>query len=241
MSLPPPKRENLFLNLICNIAVPTFVLTKLSAENRLGPLGGLLVALAFPVSYGLYDLVRRRKTNFLSVLGFVSVLLSGSLTVLKVGGFWFAVKDAVLPTVIGLTVLASLRSKNPLVRELFYNDQIIDVGRVDAALTARGQQKNFDDLLRRASIGLAVTFLATAPVNFLIARHVLRSPPGTPEFNAELGRMHWLAPVVIGVPSMLVMMLLLWRMLAGLRQLTGLTTDELFHPEPEKKPAASKP
>lgn len=241
MGLPPPKRENLLLNLACNIAVPTFVLTKLSAENRLGPLGGLLVALAFPVSYGLYDLVRRRKTNFLSVLGFVSVLLSGSLTLLKVGGFWFAVKDAALPTVIGLTVLISLRSKNPLVRELFYNDQIIDVPRVDAALTARGQQKNFDVLLRRASVGLALTFIATAPVNFAIARHVLRSPPGTAAFNAELGRMHWLAPVVIGVPSMIVMMLLLWRMLAGLRDLTGLTTDELFHPEPEKKSPSAKP
>lgn len=241
MSLPPPKRENLLLNLVCNIVVPTLVLTKLSTENRLGPLWGLLVALAFPVSYGLYDLVRRKKTNFLSVLGFVSVLLSGSLTLLKVGGFWFAVKDAVLPTLIGLGVLASLRSKNSLVREVFYNEQVIDVARVNAALEARGQQAQFEALLRRAGIGLALTFIATAPALFFLARHILRSPPGTPEFNAELGKMHWLAPLVTGVPCMVILMLMLWRLLAGLRGLTGLTTDELFHAEPEKKPAETKP
>ncbi|MEO6568133.1 MAG: VC0807 family protein [Opitutaceae bacterium] len=241
MSLPPPKRENLLLNLVCNIALPTFVLTKLSTENRLGPLWGLLVALAFPVTYGLYDLVRRRKTNFLSILGFVSVLLSGSLTLLKVGGIWFAVKDAVLPTLIGLTVLASLRSKNSLVREVFFNEQVIDVPRVNAALEARGQQQAFNALLRRAGVGLALTFIATAPVLFFLARHVLRSPAGTPEFNAELGRMHWLAPLITGVPCMAVLMLMLWRLIAGMRELTGLTTDELFHAEPDKKSADAKP
>jgi len=240
MSLPPPKRENLLLNLACNIAVPTFVLTKLSTENRLGPLWGLLIALAFPVSYGLYDFVRRRKTNSLSILGFVSVLLSGSLPLLKVNGFWFAVKDAVLPTLIGLGVLASLRSKNSLVREVFYNDQVIDVNRVNAALAARGQEERFEALLRRAGVGLALTFIATAPVLFFLARYILRSPAGTPEFNAELGRMHWLAPVVTGIPCMVILMLMLWRLIAGLRDLTGLTTDELFHAETEKNPAEAK-
>ena len=240
MSLPPPKRENLFLNLVCNIVVPTLVLTKLSTENRLGPLWALLLALAFPVTYGIYDLVRRRKTNFLSILGFVSVLLSGSLTLLKVGGIWFAVKDAVLPTLIGLMVLLSLRSKNSLVREVFFNEQVIDVPRVNAALAERGQEQRFEALLTRAGVGLALTFLATAPVLFFLARYVLRSPAGTPEFNAELGKMHWLAPLVTGVPCMVILMLMLWRLIAGLRELTGLTTDELFHAESEKKPESEK-
>ena len=34
-----------------------------------------------------------------------------------------------------------------------------------------------------------MTFVATAPVSFALARYVLKSPPGTPEFNAELGKM----------------------------------------------------
>ena len=231
MSTQAPKPENLLLNLLCNIAVPTVVLMKFSTERWLGPLWGLVIALSFPISYGLYDLAKRKKTNFLSVLGFVSVLLSGSMGLMKANGFWFAVKDAVLPTCIGAMVLATLRSKSPLLRELFYNEQIVDVARVDAALAERGGREAFERLMRRASVWLAVSFLASAPVNFALARYILRSPPGTPEFNAELGRMHVIVWPVIVVPSMVVMMWLFWRLMNGLSQLTGLTTDEIFKAE----------
>ena len=231
MSTQAPKPENLLLNLLCNIAVPTVVLMKFSTERWLGPIWGLVIALSFPISYGLYDLAKRKKTNFLSVLGFVSVLLSGSMGLMKANGFWFAVKDAVLPTCIGAMVLATLRSKSPLLRELFYNEQIVDVARVDAALAERGGREAFERLMRRASVWLAVSFLASAPVNFALARYILRSPPGTPEFNAELGRMHVIVWPVIVVPSMVVMMWLFWRLMNGLSQLTGLTTDEIFKAE----------
>jgi hypothetical protein len=66
MSSPQAKPENMLLNLVCNIVVPTVVLTNLSAEKRLGPLWALIVAIAFPVAYGVYDLATRKKTNVLS-------------------------------------------------------------------------------------------------------------------------------------------------------------------------------
>lgn len=228
MSATPPPRENPLVNLTCNLVLPTLVLMKFSGDRWLGPLWGLIVALVFPVGYGVYDLVRRRKTNLLSILGFVSVLLSGGLALAKVGGFWFAVKDGLLPAIIGLAVLLSLRSRSPLVRELVYNDAIIDVPRVEAALTARGTRPEFEALLRRASIGLACTFLASAPANYLLALQVLRSPPGTEAFNAELGRMHWLSLLVIALPSTVALMVVFWRLMGGLLRLTGLTQDELF-------------
>lgn len=234
----PPKRENLLLNLVCNIVIPTVVLMKFSTDRWLGPLWGLIVALVPPVAYGTYDLIRRKKTNFLSVIGFTSVLASGGLALMKVDGFWFAVKDATMPTLIGVTVLASLRSKTPLVRELFYNEQIIDVARVDAVLTERGSHQQFENLLRRASIGLAMTFIASAPVSFMVARYVLVSPPGTPEFNAELGRLHWVMPLIISVPSMIALMTVMWKLITQLSVLTGLTTDEIFKAGEKPEPKA---
>lgn len=231
------KRENPLINLVCNIVVPSFVLMNLSNEHRLGPLWALLVALAFPVGYGIYDFIARQTTNVLSILGFVSVLLSGSFTLLKLGGMWFAVKDAVLPTLIGIAILLSLRSRRPLIRELLYNDQILDVARVDAALDARGRHADFEALLRRASVALALTFIATAPLSFALVRYVLRSAPGTVAFNQELGRMHWLGPLVIAVPSITVVLIVFWRLLNGLGRLSGLTQDEMFRTE---KPAAAK-
>jgi hypothetical protein len=229
------KPENLLLNLVCNLVVPTTVLIWFSKDRFLGPLWGLLVALIFPLGYGLYDLATRKKTNFLSILGFLSVLASGGLALAKVGGIWFAIKDAVLPTVLGLTVLASLKSKTPLVKELFFNEQFIDLPRVESALAARSMQTEFEALLRRASLGLAVTFIATAPISFALALYVLRSPPGTPEFNAELGKMHWLALLVIAVPSVAATMVVFTKLIGGLERLTGLTQDEIFRAEPAKK------
>jgi hypothetical protein len=231
MSTESQKPENLLVNLVCNILLPTIVLMKFSTEKWLGPMWGLVVALAFPVTYGVYDRITRRKTNFLSILGLVSVLLSGGMGLAKVGGLGFAIKDAVLPTLIGLAVLFTLRTKRPLVREMFFNESIVDVPRVEAALAANGKQEQFEALLRRASVWLAVTFIASAPVNFALARYILRSPPGTPEFNAELGKMHWVGPLVIAVPSMVVMMVVFWKLFAGLAELTGLTQDEIFKAE----------
>ena len=231
MSNPAPKPENMLVNLVCNIVLPTVVLMKFSTERWLGPMWGLVVALIFPVSYGLYDLAKRKKTNFLSVLGFVSVLLSGGMGLMKADGFWFAVKDAVLPTCIGAMVLATLRTKSPLLREMFFNEQIVDVARVDAALAERGGRDEFERLVRRASVWLAVSFLVSAPVNFALARYILVAPPGTPEFNAQLGRMHVLVWPVIVVPSMIAMMIIFWKLIGGLSRLTGLTSDEIFKSE----------
>ena len=143
-----PKPENLLLNLVCNVAVPTAILSWLSDDRWLGPRWSLLVALAFPVGYGLHDFVTRRRWNFISIIGFASVLISGGFALMKVGGLWFAVKDAAIPTVIGLAVLASTRAKTPLVNELLYNPQVIDVDKVDAALAARGTQAAFAGRLR---------------------------------------------------------------------------------------------
>lgn len=231
----PTKQENLFLNLICNIAIPTVVLIKLSKDEWLGPIWGLVVALAFPVGYFIYDLIVRRKANILSVLGFVSVLLSGMFGLLKMNATWFAVKEATVPLVIGVFVLVTARSKNSLIRELLVNPQVVDVERVNSALDQRNQQPAFEQLLRRASVWIAGSFLVSAILNYALARYILRSPPATPEFNAELGKMNALSWPVIVVPSMLLMMFVFWQLVKGLAAVTGLSSDEIFRAEKKKE------
>jgi hypothetical protein len=228
MSAAAPKRENLLLNLACNIAVPTFVLMKLSGENRLGPQWGMIVALAFPLGYGIYDLIQRRKTNIFSIVGISSVLLTGTLNQFKADGFWFAVKEGAIPLLFGAAVLLSMRTKRPLVHELLWNDQIIDTEKVDTALVERGHRSEFDRLLSRASIGLALSFLLSAALNFGLARYLLKSPAGTPEFNAELGRMNVLNWPVIVLPSMVFTLIVFYRLMNGLTRLTGLEFDQIF-------------
>jgi hypothetical protein len=236
---PKPKPENLWLNLVCNVAIPTAILSWGSGERTLGPKWGLLVALAFPVGYGINDFAKRRRFNFISVIGFASVLISGGFGLLKLDGFWFAVKDAAIPGLIGVAVLTSMRAKEPLVHEMLYNPQVIDVDKVDAALHARGTQGEFQRLMDSASYLLTLSFLVSAVLNYFLARYLLRSPSGTEAFNAELAKMHlWNWPVIV-LPSMAMMMYALWRLLKGLERLTGLTLDEILHQPPDKKAAAS--
>ncbi|MEO6874594.1 MAG: VC0807 family protein [Opitutaceae bacterium] len=237
-SRPPAKPENLLINLACNVAIPAILMAQLSKENRLGPVWGLLVALLFPLGYGVYDFVVRRKTNALSVLGTVGVLISGVFAILKLDGFWFAVKDAALPSLIGLVLLATMRARDPLVKTIFYNDAIMDVPRIESSLRERGAERGFTSLLQRCSILIALAFFISAALGYGLARYLLKSPGGTPEFNAELAKMHWLSVPVIMVPVMGMMMLALWQLIRGLRSLTGLTTDEIFKSEPEKPKSA---
>lgn len=230
-----PRRENLLLNIVCNVAIPALILAKFSGERWLGPAWGLVIALAFPLGYGVFDFVVRRKANFISIIGIVSVLLSGGLGLLKLDGRWFAVKDAAVPTVIGLALLLSLRAKVPLVQALLFNDTLIDVPRVSAALAERRNEPAFAALMRRCTMLVAGSFFISAALNYLLARHLLRSPGGTAEFNAELAQMHiWSWPVIV-VPSMAMMLVALWRLLRGLKRLTGLELEQIFRDE--KKPA----
>src|SRR5690349_10701580 len=83
---PAHKPENLWLNLACNIVLPAVILSNLSSKERLGPLVALLVGLAFPLGYGIYDVIARRKWNLLSIIGVLSVSLSGGMGVAGVGG-----------------------------------------------------------------------------------------------------------------------------------------------------------
>jgi len=229
-----PKRENLLLNLACNIAAPALILSKLSTEDRLGPVVGLLVALAFPISYGVWDFVKRRKFNFIAGIGFASTLLTGGFALAEVDGLWFAVKEASVPAVIGLMVMLSMKSKRPLIREFIYNDQVLDIPKVDAALAARSARPAFEKLLGQAGWLVTASFFISAALNFFLARWILTEQTGTPEFNAQLGKMQWLSWPVIVVPSMAMMMWALWRLLNGIKRLTGLELDQIFHAQPEK-------
>ncbi len=229
-----PRPENLPVNLVCNILIPTVVLTWLSGERTLGPHLGLLVALAFPLGYGLYDFAVRRRWNFVSIIGFASVLISGGFGLMNLGGVWFAVKDAAIPAAIGLAVLGSMRAKTPLLNELLYNPQVIDVAKVDAALAAHNAQAGFARLIRHATGLLSLAFFASAILNYSLARYLLRSPPGTVDFNHELAKMHLLSWPVIVLPSMAMMMVVFWRLLRGITALTGLSLDDIFHSPPKK-------
>ena len=229
-----PAQENLWLNLMFNGVVPALLLTFASKEAALGPVWGLVVALVFPLGYGLGSLIRRRTWNLFSVLGCLSVLLTGGFGLLQVDGIWFAVKEAVLPTVLGLAVPLSMRTRQPLIRTLLYNDQVLDTARIEAALEARNAQLDFNQLLTWASWMIGLSLFLSAATNFALTLWMLPDQPGTEHFNAQLGKLQfWSWPVTM-IPSGAISFYALVKLLQGVEQLTGLTREDLFHPRPKK-------
>ena len=221
-------RESALLSLGVNIAIPAFILMKLSGDEALGPVGGLVAALAFPLGYGAWDFHRRREWNFVSVLGFISVLLTGGIGLLHLDPKWIAVKEAAVPGVIGVAVMISLYTPYPIVRTFLYNDKIIRVPEVDAALAERGNRAAFDRTLVHASWMLAASFFLSSVLNFVLAKVIVRSPPGTTAFNEELGRMTALSYPVIVIPSMVIMIAALWYLFSRIRRLTGLDMEQIL-------------
>lgn len=222
------SKPNPLLEIGVTVLLPAFILMKLSGEQRLGALGALLLALAFPLGWGLWDGVRRRKLNWFSVLGVVSTLLTGGIGLLALDARWLAVKEAAVPGLIGLAVLASAWTRSPLIRVLVFNAQLFDVDKVHRALDERRNTEAFERRLRAGTYLLAGTFFFSSVANYLLARYVVHSPAGTEAFNDELGRLTLVSYPVIAVPSMLMMMALMFWLARGAKTLTGLDLGDML-------------
>jgi hypothetical protein len=233
---PAVKRENTFLNLGFNLLLPILLLKK--GEQWFGDylapyfdnvaVGVLLVAITFPVGYFIYDYFKRAKYNIFSILGLISVLLTGGIGILAIPTAWFAVKEAGIPLLLGLAVLISLKTPYPLIRTLLYNPEIIDVDRVQAGLREHQAEAAFEQLLVRCTWLLAASFLLSAVLNFFLARWIVVSPSGTDAFNSEVSTMMaWSLPV-IAIPSMIIMMVALMQLLRGIKTMTGLELEEVL-------------
>ncbi|TCS43062.1 VC0807 family protein [Reinekea marinisedimentorum] len=223
-----PQQGGFFSNLMFNIVIPVFILTKFSGESALGPAWSIVVALAFPIAYGLWEMRITGKVNGFSILGVVSVLLTGGISLLQLDPKYIAIKEAAIPGIIGLVVLISQKSHRSVVKMLIFNDKIIQIERVYSALKDHGNESEFEKKMTVVTYLVASSFFLSSFLNYVLAKVVLKSPPGTTEFSAELGQMTALSYPVIVVPSMIVLVGALWFLLSQLKKLTKLPLDDLM-------------
>ena len=123
------KASGMLVNLAFNIIIPTLILTKLSSNDYLGPVYSIVVALSLPIIYGLRDYAKSRKANFFSILGIISVVLTGGMSLLQLDPQYIAIKEAAIPAIFGLVTIYSVRTSYPLVKTFLYNDQILQIGK----------------------------------------------------------------------------------------------------------------
>lgn len=243
-----PKRENIWLNIGLNVIIPSILMSKGGKwyESITGnPLEKthwlLVIALAFPIAYGVYDFIARKKYNFFSILGFVSILITGAVGILELPKDWVAVKEAAIPLLFAIAILVSLKTPFPLVKTFLYNPDIFDVPKIESALEERQNQNAFEKLLVRCTLFLVGSNLLSAVLNYGLAKYVIRSETGTPEFTEELGKMTALSWPVIVLPTTAVMMVALFMLIKGLQKYTGYEIEDILRIDVPKDDADKTP
>ncbi len=205
MSNTTAKKPNPLFEILFNVFIPSFILMKFSGDEHLGTAMALVVALLFPIIYGGMDLVRNKKFNFISALGFISVLLTGGIGLLELDTRWLALKEALIPGLIGLAVLGSTFTRYPLMQKLVLNDTVLNLALINQRLKENGKTDAFERCLMSSNYLFASTFAFSSAMNYFLATWIVTSPSGTAAFNEELGKMTLYSYPMIAIPSMLMM------------------------------------
>ncbi|ETX11360.1 MFS transporter [Marinomonas ushuaiensis DSM 15871] len=228
MNRTPTHKPRPMVDLLVSVILPSLILMKLSGEDALGVSGGLVAALAFPLGWGLFELVKYRKFNFIALLGLVSVLMTGSIGLFELDNQWLAIKEAAVPAIIGIAVLVSTFTPYPLIRALLFNSSVMDTEIIKQKLEENNSTEMFEKKLMNATYFIAGSFAFSATMNYVLAKWIVTSPSGTEAFNEELGQMTLYSYPMIAIPSMIMMMAIFYYLWRSISKATGLKLEDLM-------------
>ena len=238
-----PKKA--WVSLFIDIIFPVLILNKLSDFfGEKGPLYALLIALSFPFFHGLFDFLKDKKINWVSLLGLLNVLFTGGLALMKLEGVWFAVKEAGFPTLIGLFVLFSCFSKKPLFSFFLNQPGLFSTEQIQQRLKEFNNQKNYNTLIRKCTFLFSGTFFFSAFLNFFLAIRIFKKIPTDISeakkaeiINTQIADMTWMGYLIIALPLMILTTFLFYYCLRSLSRLTDLTLSELVTTQTKKHPS----
>ena len=100
----------------------------------------------------------------------MSVALNGVFTIIQLNPFWFAVKEAAIPAMIGIFVLGSIWTKTPLISMLL-NQGILNTELINTKIEEYGEQEEYLKLQKNSTIGMAISFFLSAVLNYFGSLH----------------------------------------------------------------------
>jgi hypothetical protein len=225
---PQPKRENLLVNLLFNVAIPSLLLMKGAKWLGMPAWAILCLSLAFPILYFLFDLKSRGRRNIVSIIGFVSILITGGVGLMHLPAELIAIKEAVVPSLFGLAIIGSMWTKHPLIKEFLLNPDFFDVERIEKAVAEHDAQRAFEKVMQQGTLLLSLSFFVSAALNYMLARWLIHSPSGTDAFNVEIGKLHMISYPAVALPATIIGMIGLWHVVSGIRTHTGLKLEEIM-------------
>jgi len=252
-----PPQESPLTNILVNVILPVLALSHLSKDPvlqeklekavhfwHIGPGKAMIVALAFPIGYGIWFFLKHRRTNFFSLVGLGSVILTGGLTLY----LWnadgtikpnaaqlFGIKEASIPLVLGSAIFLSHWTRSPLLNIFLYSPQVFDIKRIEKEVRERDAMVPYGKLLFSSTIIFSCSFLISTVLNYFVAQYFLADINTQAEdaltlYNEAISKLNLWGFVVIGVPILVVLSIIMLRLVKGLRKLTGLETEEVLLP-----------
>jgi hypothetical protein len=98
-------------------------------------------------------------------------------------------------------------------------------------LSNKNKTDVFKTRIQWANHLLSTTFIFSAVMNYLLAKWIVVSPAGTTAFNEQLGEMTLLSYPVIAIPSLIMLIAIMFFVVRSVIKLTGLTLDQIFKGE----------
>ncbi len=229
------KQENVFISMLCNLIIPVFILQK---GAKLGFEGAatlsLVVALSFPLIYGIIDYRKNKNKNIISILGVVNILITGVFAIAQLKGQWFALKEAAIPLALGIGVLVSIRLKKPFMRFLIFQSGAFKKELLEQKILENNNQTAFEKQLNFSTYLLSVSFFISSFLNYVLALRVFKtidiSIPLERQkeiLNQQIADMNWMGIVVISVPLLFFLGFILWNFFRRIKKLSGLSLEEL--------------
>ena len=236
--------ENPLLNIFVNVLLPIVALSQLSKSGdkswHIGPEYGMAVAVAFPFIYGVVFFFKNKKFNFYSVLGIISVLLTGFITIhvwnedgsiKENADLLFAIKEAAIPLMLGAAMLYSHRTKNPLIDVFFLNPDIFDIKKIEETAKEKNTYNDYLAFRLKLTWMFASSFLLSSLLNFILAMYLLKDANDKESYNLAVGKVMGYGYLVIGIPLMIIMVGCLIYLMKTISRITGLTKEEFMMPK----------
>ncbi len=230
------KKENPWISILFNLILPVSILNYGHRWfPQLGPMPFTILALGFPIGYGLWDYFKHNKRkNMLSIFGSINVLFTGGFALLDVEGLWFAVKEAAFPAFIGLWCLFTIFTRTSVVKWIVNKSSFFRVEAIQSQLTTPEKKDIYEKLLKKSTVYLSLCFFFSAFLNFILALEIFQSVVLTgiekqQALNEQIADMTWISFFVIGLPLTLVSGGVLWWLISRLKKLTSLTMEQLIY------------
>ena len=142
---------------------------------------------------------------------------------------WFALKEAAIPFVFGVTIFVSHWTKTPLIRVFLYNPDFFDIQSIEKRINEKSAEADYKKLIFSGTLLLAGSFFLSMVMNYFLALHFLTENTGSQEnFNDGVAKLTGWGFAVIGLPMLVILMVIMWRFVSSLKKITGMQNDQIL-------------